>query len=385
MSPVSGSSKAVLSMQKSSSSPRPGSPRTASAKRCTEHVASGATSAPVLSCRYAEEATLAWRAVNAASRLARGVQRDMLAADAVSKSDDSPVTIADYGCQAVVAYLLSKEGGGKFEMIAEEDSSSLREAGQEAMVSRIVEAVNATLEEEEPGTRLSAEEVLSYIDLGGSSGGNQGQIWVLDPIDGTIGFVAGRQYAVALALLDDGVPVLGLLGCPNLPENGVDGPAGEGSVFIAARGEGAYAGTVGGPIPSQRISMNDSLPITKARFMESVVAKHSNHSFSAKVAEGLGIAAPPVRIDSQAKYGALARGDGQAYMRFPSAGYKEKIWDHAGGYVVITEAGGVVSDRKGAELDFGKGRYLETNGGIIAATRSVHGPLVETVNNLLLA
>lgn len=46
--------------------------------------------------------------------------------------------------------------------------------------------------------------------------------------------------------------------------------------------------------------------------------------------------APPVRIDSQAKYGALSRGDGAIYLRFPHEGYREKIWDHAAGCIVVT-------------------------------------------------
>ena len=50
----------------------------------------------------------------------------------------------------------------------------------------------------------------------------------------------------------------------------------------------------------------------------------------------LGVKAPPVRIDSQAKYGAMARGDAVIYLRFPHAGYREKIWDHAAGAIVIT-------------------------------------------------
>jgi 3'-phosphoadenosine 5'-phosphosulfate (PAPS) 3'-phosphatase len=49
----------------------------------------------------------------------------------------------------------------------------------------------------------------------------------------------------------------------------------------------------------------------------------------------LGVKAPPVRIDSQAKYGALSRGDGVIYLRFPHKGYREKIWDHAAGYIVV--------------------------------------------------
>ncbi|KAG5538869.1 hypothetical protein RHGRI_019419 [Rhododendron griersonianum] len=50
----------------------------------------------------------------------------------------------------------------------------------------------------------------------------------------------------------------------------------------------------------------------------------------------LGVKAPPVRIDSQAKYGALSRGDGAIYLRFPHNGYREKIWDHAAGAIVVT-------------------------------------------------
>lgn len=50
----------------------------------------------------------------------------------------------------------------------------------------------------------------------------------------------------------------------------------------------------------------------------------------------LGVKAPPVRIDSQAKYGALSKGDGAIYMRFPRKGYREKIWDHAAGSIVVT-------------------------------------------------
>lgn len=50
----------------------------------------------------------------------------------------------------------------------------------------------------------------------------------------------------------------------------------------------------------------------------------------------LGVKAPPVRIDSQVKYGALSRGDGAIYMRLPHKGYREKIWDHAAGCIVVT-------------------------------------------------
>lgn len=62
-------------------------------------------------------------------------------------------------------------------------------------------------------------------------------------------------------------------------------------------------------------------------FLESVEAAHSSHSFNDRVAAMLGVATPPIRMDSQAKYGCLARGEGGAYLRMPTGvGYLEKIW-----------------------------------------------------------
>ena len=46
--------------------------------------------------------------------------------------------------------------------------------------------------------------MLALIDLGDSAGGPAGRHWVLDPIDGTRGFVGLRQYAVCLGMLQDG-------------------------------------------------------------------------------------------------------------------------------------------------------------------------------------
>jgi 3'(2'), 5'-bisphosphate nucleotidase/inositol polyphosphate 1-phosphatase len=44
---------------------------------------------------------------------------------------------------------------------------------------------------------------------------------------------------------------------------------------------------------------------------------------------------PSLKLDSQAKYGALSRGDASIFMRFPDAAYREKIWDHCAGVAII--------------------------------------------------
>lgn len=74
-------------------------------------------------------------------------------------------------------------------------------------------------------------------------------------------------------------------------------------------------------------------------------------------AKETGVTAKPLRMDSQVKYGLLARGDAaRVFMRFPSASYREKIWDHAAGLVVVEEAGGKVRGRIGCRQGAGKTR-----------------------------
>ena len=45
--------------------------------------------------------------------------------------------------------------------------------------------------------------------------------------------------------------------------------------------------------------------------------------------------------------GALARGDAAINLRFPHSSYREKIWDHVAGALIVEEAGGKISDASG--------------------------------------
>ena len=78
----------------------------------------------------------------------------------------------------------------------------------------------------------------------------------------------------------------------------------------------------------------------RAKFCESVESAHASHDEHAEISKALGITAPPFRIDSQAKYAAVARGDASIYLRLPrSSSYREKIWDHAAGAFIVQQAG----------------------------------------------
>ncbi len=225
--------------------------------------------------------------------------------------------------------------------------------------------------------------VLAAIDRGTDAGGPTGRHWTLDPIDGTKGFLRGDQYAVALALVEDGEVVLGVLGCPNLPHDAARPDGGRGCLFAASRGAGAAMRTLDDPA-FRPVHVTRTADPAGARFCESVEKAHSSQSDSARVAALLGITEPPYRIDSQCKYAAVARGDADIYLRLPTRkDYVERIWDHAAGYAVITEAGGRVSDVRGEPLDFSLGRGLEANKGVVVTNGLLHDAVVDAVRSVL--
>jgi 3'(2'), 5'-bisphosphate nucleotidase len=88
-------------------------------------------------------------------------------------------------------------------------------------------------------------------------------------------------------------------------------------------------------------------------------------------------------MDSQAKYAAVARGEADIYLRLPTrSDYREKIWDHAAGALIVSEAGGVVSDVSGRPLEFTHGRELAANRGVIVTNGRLHHGVIEGLRRL---
>jgi len=317
---------------------------------------------------------VALEAVTSASRVCQAVQRRLVDGAALQKGDKSPVTVADFAAQAVVSHHLG-EAFPSVPLVGEEDAAALREPANEAMRAGVLAAVGDVIE------GLTEEQVLAAIDRGTYGGGREGMHFTLDPIDGTKGFLRMDQYAVALALIDRGEVVMGVLGCPNLPVD--EGADERGCLFAAHKGAGAAMSTLDDPSP-RPVRVTDVSDAAQARFCESVEKAHTNQSHSGRVAERLGIQQPPYRIDSQCKYAAVARGDASIYLRLPTRpGYVEKIWDHAAGWSVVTEAGGTVTDVFGKPLDFGRGRRLEGNKGVITTNGRFHDDVVAAVRAVL--
>jgi len=325
---------------------------------------------------YEAERRVAVQAVEKASLLCRTVQANLVSDASMSKKDKSPVTVADFGAQAVVTHELLA-AFPDLPMVGEEDAAELRDPANAALTAKVVSNVNEIIPD------LGEAQILDLIDHGTYEGGGRGRHWTLDPIDGTKGFLRLDQYAVALALIEDGEVVLGVLGCPNLPHD-AEQPEGEkGCLFVAVKGQGSTMRTLGSA-EERPISVTDLQDPAKARFCESVEAAHSSQSDAAQVAERLGITKAPFRIDSQCKYAAVGRGDASIYLRLPTRkGYEEKIWDHAAGAMVIREAGGRVTDVRGNDLDFSLGRTLKNNLGVIVTNGHVHDRVVAAVREVI--
>jgi 3'(2'), 5'-bisphosphate nucleotidase len=346
-------------------------------------------------CPLDLERTTAIRAVAAAAAVCQSVHGSLCTGKLI-KGDKSPVTVADFASQAMINHIVG-EVFPDDAIVGEEDSSALREDTDEArtLLQRVVTLTNEGLASLPAGVltqpSLTAEQICAAIDRGADEGGPAGRRWCLDPIDGTKGFLRGEQYAVCLALLEDGEPILGVLGCPNLPHDLAAPDTSErGLILVATKGKTpeqlpilppdlASDSPAGTPI-----SVTSTTDPAEASFTESVEAGHSNHGDAHDIAKLLGVTKPGVRMDSQAKYANLARGSADIYLRLPTRkGYQEKIWDHGAGILIVQAAGGAVTDVFGKPLDFGLGRTLANNTGVIATNGVLHKRVVEAVQAVL--
>lgn len=327
---------------------------------------------------WQEERGAALGAAREACRVCEAVREGLVSAETLWKGDRSPVTVADFCSQALICRRLLAAFPGTA-IVAEEDADDLRGAGTSATRRRVLEYARLV----EPS--LSEADLLDALMLGRGRAEPAGRFWVIDPVDGTKGYLRGEQYAVAIALIEEGRVVLGVLGCPRLPAAPGPSEAPPGGLFHAARGQGARALGPGGG-PEEALSVSRQGNPAEAVLCESVEAAHSSQGEAARIAEVLGVRAAPLRMDSQAKYAAVARGEADIYLRLPTrADYEEKVWDHAAGALLVAEAGGHVSDAHGRPLDFAQGRTLRANRGVVATNGALREPVERAVSRVLAA
>ena len=309
------------------------------------------------------------QALRDAVKLCRRVQDDYLIANTKSTGDQKePVTIADYGSQAIICRALrarfpedgvvSEESGAQF--------LALVSAEQRAQVLEILSDVL--------GEPVSESAVVDWLDHG--VGRATRRTWVIDPIDGTKGFLALRHYAIACGTLIDGEVAGGIVAAPGYND-------GEGALFYTENGATWRAPIAGGV--GERVTVSARRELSELVVAQSFERAHASKSRMARARELAGLGGARVlELDSMEKYALVACGDADLYMRLPRAGsdYAHKIWDHVAGVALVRGAGGTVTDLDGSPLDFSQGETLP-NPGMIISNGQHHARIVEAVARVM--
>jgi len=161
-------------------------------------------------------------AVRDAAKLCRLVQERYLSASAKADGDHSePVTIADYGSQAIICRALQQHYPDDA-VVAEESGEQFSQLVSAEQRSQILALLSQVLRQD-----VSEAELLTWLDFG--AGRSAARTWVIDPIDGTKGFLARRHYAIACGLLLEGRVAQGIVATPGYNE-------GEGALFYTRAG-----------------------------------------------------------------------------------------------------------------------------------------------------
>jgi 3'(2'), 5'-bisphosphate nucleotidase len=168
-----------------------------------------------------------------------------------------------------------------------------------------------------------------------------GSFFLVDPLDGTKEFVAGRhEFTVNLALVTDGSPLLGIIGAPAL-----------GLIWRGLVGRGAERLTTGdGAVRAAEPIRTRPLPRRGDPWIAAVSRSHGDIRTEAFIDARPG--AIRQALGSAVKFGRVAEGGADIYPRLGPT----SEWDVAAGHAVVTAAGGKITDAQGADLKFGEGR-----------------------------
>jgi 3'(2'), 5'-bisphosphate nucleotidase len=317
------------------------------------------------------------------------------------KEPDTLVTVADFAAQALMtAAIRCKFPNDR--IIAEENTDLLRRNPE--MTRAVWKLVEESKLEDANYENLLArpkdeDEMVSLIDFGGKGEGvgRTGRVWIIDPINGSGTYLHGTQYAVVIALLEDGKEVLGVIACPRVREwgGGISEKKieedGNGLLISAVRGQGAYMRriTTGKPeIPTNIVNSYILKEETKDLvYVEDMASSTPMFENRCLFATKLGANWPAVNIHSSAvTYAALAMAQVNYQIRAPiPQAMPAHVWDHAGGVLICQEASPKlkVTDLRGNAIDFGtETRQLTKNWGSIVSIPKFHDQIVNKVRHL---
>jgi 3'(2'), 5'-bisphosphate nucleotidase len=206
-----------------------------------------------------------------------------------TKADGSPVTEADHRSQAVIT----------------------------SGLARLTPEVPIVAEESE----LPGDEVVAT-----------GRFWLVDPLDGTKEFISRNgEFTVNIALIEAGVPILGVVLAPAL-----------GRLFAAGSGTAIVEDGAGRRQVAARTTPAEGATLVSSR-------SHGDADALAEFTAGRTIATS-IAAGSSLKFCLVAAGEADLYPRLG----RTMEWDTAAGDAVLRAAGGRVLDLQGRDLRYGK-------------------------------
>ncbi len=250
--------------------------------------------------------------VQEAGRLQLSHYRTNLAVE--SKADQSPVTVADRGAEAI-----------------------------------LLEALAAI----DPGVPVLAEEAVAQGGL--PEVGKR--FYLVDPLDGTREFIAGRdEFTINIALVEEAVPRFGLIYAPAVSR-----------LFLALGPRCAFEYRL--EADSEATSLADAAgrPLTVGApdlgALRAAVSRSHLDDASETLLTRLRVRRR-VSAGSSLKFCLLAAGEADLYPRFG----RTMEWDTAAGHAILAAAGGEVLTLEGAPLRYGKASQGFANPGFVAIT-----------------
>lgn len=196
------------------------------------------------------------------------------------------------------------------------------------------------------------------------------RVWMVDPLDGTRGFIAGTgDFAVQIGLAVGGRSVLGVLYAPATDV-----------LYWAARGQGAWVERV---VPeaetrvvTERLSVTAETNLGRMRLAES--RSHRGPRMDA-VVRALGVRAEVQRHSVGIKVGLLVERQCDLYIHLSG---KTKQWDTCAPEAVLTEAGGRMTDLWGEPLAYNTPDVYNRNG-LVSSNGAAHERVIRRLRPLL--
>lgn len=223
-------------------------------------------------------------------------------------------------------------------------------------------AANATLVTT-IGAAFPADAILSEEEADDGSRFSRDRVWMIDPIDGTKDFIAGRSgFATMIGLVIGDRPALGVVYQPDCDR-----------LYYATRGGGCYVVEAGGA--PERLAVSDVADLDRVRMV--VSASHRDAVID-EVKQRIGCEDEESLGSVGLKLGLIARGRRDLYVN-PQG--HSKLWDVCAPEILLHEAGGKLTDRDGAPLDYRR-TELRNLQGLIASNTILHDRVVARLASL---